>query len=113
MEVSVYDVALRYYVYRASSALEEAVQPADGGVGRPHYLHLVVASWGRNKALAHDVVGVVVQRLTVHPDASRELDVFGLRVEAVAIRHDHVGRRAVEDVGRPRPDHVLRGTVIV
>src|SRR5215207_113013 len=113
MPLSVHDVAPRYFVHRAPVSLEEAVQLADGGVGRPLYLHLVVAAWGAGETLADDVVAVVVQRLTVHPDASRELDVFGLRVEAASVRQEHVGRRAVEDVGRPRPDHVLRCTVIV
>src|SRR5215208_217296 len=67
MEVAVYDVTLRYYVYLASSALEEAVQPADGGVGRSsHYLHLVVAAWGAGETLADDIVGVVVHRRIGH-----------------------------------------------
>src|SRR5215207_9270440 len=113
MPVSVHDVARRYFVHCAPVSLEEAVQLADGGVGPPLYLHLVVAAFGRNKALAHDVVAVVVQRLTVHQDGGRKRDVLPLGVEAVGVGHEHVGRRAVEAVGRPNLVYVRRGTVIV
>src|SRR5215213_7322386 len=113
MPVSVHDVAPRYFVHCAPVSLEEAVELADGGVCRPLYLHLVVAPWAAGETLADDVVGVIVHRRIGYLDASRERDVLPLWVEAVAIRHEHVGRRAVEVVGRPRPDHVLRCTVIV
>src|SRR5215218_8963375 len=45
MPVSVNDVVARHYVHRAPVSLEEAVELADGGVGRPLDLHLVVAAW--------------------------------------------------------------------
>src|SRR5215207_4539692 len=69
MPVSVYDVAPRHFVHRAPVSLEEAVQLADGGVGRPLYLHLVVAAWGAGETLADDVVGVLVHRRIGYLDA--------------------------------------------
>src|SRR5215208_4816774 len=69
MPVPVYDVVARHYVHCAPLSLEEAVELADGGVARPLYLHLVVAPWGRNKALADDVVGVIVHRRIGYLDA--------------------------------------------
>src|SRR3712207_7308121 len=50
-------------------------------------------------------------RRTGHPDVGSERHGLARWVEAVIVRHDRVGRRAVEDVGRPRPDYVPRGTV--
>ena len=67
MPPSVDDVGPRHFTHRAPASLEEAVKLADGGAARPLYLHLVVAPWGRNNALAHDVVAVVVQRPTLYP----------------------------------------------
>src|SRR5215207_10025948 len=67
--LSVHPVAPRYFVHRAPVSLEEAVQLADGGVGRPLYLHLVVAAWAASEALADDVVGVLVHRRIGYLDA--------------------------------------------
>src|SRR3712207_4105873 len=68
-------------------------------------------------ALEIELAAVVVQRPTAYDDGGRERDVVGLRVEAIIVRHDHTGGRAVEDVGQlvallNSPNYVRGGTVI-
>src|SRR3712207_853207 len=112
--VPVGDVAPDHFIHRASGSPGEAVEPADRRVGcPPPYLHLVMAAWGRIEALAHHVVAVVVQRLTLYLDGGRGRDVVGSWVEAVIVRNGHAGARAVEDVAPPRAAQALRGTVVV